>query len=376
MKRLSKSEVLIIQENLNGGGAEKVLTDILNNFDYNRYSVTLLLKYPTGPFMDRIPAAVRVLSFNQQKRSLFERIACRFFYNIEDRYLSWRLGRILRNETFDTVISFMEGMSARLHSLIPDKAPHNITWIHTDVLNHFWYYAMFKNGADVDFYKNVDEIVFVSEGAKENFAKRYTTDARKHVIYNLIDRNRIIELASQEPIPTSRFTICTVGRLEEVKQQKLMIKLLSVLKERAVDVDLWLVGVGRVEQELREQAKRLAVDDRVRFWGFQSNPYRFIKSADVFMLTSLTEGFAIVICEALSLGKPIVSTNVVGPKELLSAGVGILCDTEEELANAVEKLYNDTDARLHYAQMSEQKGLEFDPQSTMEQIYKLLSKTS
>lgn len=376
MERLSMNKILIIQENLCGGGAEKVLTDILNNFDYDRYSVTLLLKYPIGVFMDRIPPQVRVLSFNQQKRTLFERIACRFFYPLEDRYLSWRLQRILADEQFDTIISFMEGMSARLHSLILDRAPRHLTWVHTDVLNNHWYYAMFKNGADHEFYKKVDEIIFVSQGAKENFSERYNTERKKHVLYNLIDRKRIIELASQDPIPTNRVTICTVGRLVEVKQQKLMIKLMSVLKNRGLNLELWLVGVGSIEQELKELAKKLAVDDQVIFWGFQSNPYRFIKSADIFLLTSLVEGFPLVICEALSLGKPIVSTNVVGPKELLEGGFGILCDTEEELAKAVEQLYYDAEARLHYAKMSAQKGLQFDPKSTMNQIYDLISKPS
>ncbi len=94
----------------------------------------------------------------------------------------------------------------------------------------------------------------------------------------------------------------------------------------------------------------------------------------MFLLTSDSEGYSLVVGEAMSLGKPIVSTKVVGPMELLANDAGILCNEEEaELAEAIISLYKDTSLRDRYSRSAINRSKMFDAENTMKQIYSLLS---
>jgi glycosyltransferase involved in cell wall biosynthesis len=112
----------------------------------------------------------------------------------------------------------------------------------------------------------------------------------------------------------------------------------------------------------------------VKFLGFQTNPYSYLKASDMFLLTSDTEGYPLVVCEAMCLGKPIVSTNITGPDELLANGVGVLTSFEvSDIADRVQQLAADADLRAHYGEASRAEALcRFDVEAVMQQIYQIL----
>ncbi|BCX11982.1 MAG: glycosyl transferase [Thermosynechococcus sp.] len=113
--------------------------------------------------------------------------------------------------------------------------------------------------------------------------------------------------------------ILTVGRLEPVKNQPLLLRAFAALAQP--EARLMLVGQGPSEAPLRTLAADLGIADRVIFAGFHPDPSPFYSTADLFVLSSNNEGFPNVLAEALSFGLPVVSTDCPsGPAEILEGG--------------------------------------------------------
>jgi glycosyltransferase involved in cell wall biosynthesis len=367
-----KKEVLIIHESMNGGGAEKVLTVMLNHLDYAKYHVTLLLIYGGGVFMDSVPADVDIITLCEARHSLKWRVLLHQ-YSIRNSILKRRAKCKLGARKFDTTISFMEGPAARLHSDLLSLADKNISWVHTDIEGLRWYDRYFRAADEIEFYKKLDRIVFVSNGAMNAFNRIYKLNSNQSVIYNPIETENIIVKGSLDAINKSKFTIVNVGRLYIQKNQAKLIDVAHILKERGLEFMVWIVGEGALHEQLQAQINRLELNDYVSLIGFKDNPYPYIKNADLFCMTSDNEGFALVVAEALILGTPVVSTNITGPSELLSHGGGILTPSDSiEIANAIENLIVDKEALDKLKDETKYAASFFDLQTTMDQITALL----
>ena len=368
-----KKKILIIQETMSGGGAEKVLCSLLSNFDYTRYSIDLLLEYKKGTHLQRIDKRVKVIGLHAETIPILEKLLFKWKF-VSDLLHKHQLKKFIKSNQYDVIISFLEGPSAHYHYLLKGYALKNFTWIHTNMEVNHWSLKYWKNiQQESDFYQSMDKVLCVSQGAKSVADKLFNLNGNSQVLYNIIDCNEICRRAKEEQVGKQRFTICNVGRLAEQKRQDRIIEIAKILKDRGRNVEFWILGVGPLESALKAQARKVGVEDMVLFKGFKSNPYPYMQAADIFLLTSDTEGYPTVICEALCLGKPIVSTNVTGADELLADGVGIVCNYDvNEMADSIEKLMFNPLLLKKYAQLSEQKGQKFDKEAIMLQIYSLM----
>lgn len=369
-----KKKILIIHSSLNGGGAEKVLVDMLSHFDYTRYEIDLLLHVKEGVYINSLPNKVRLLDLHIRKFPIWSSgILVRT--NLFGMYLKSKVRRYFANSHYDTIISFMEGPPSKCHSYLFDKADKHITWVHINLLKNHWSKVFFPlKDEEKKFYQRVGDIVFVSQDAMTNFEKLFGFQ-KGRVIYNLIDRNAIQKKAKEQVISTSKFTVCNVGRLVSQKRQDRIIKIASILKGKGCDVDFWILGQGTLETQLRNMAKEMQVEQMVHFLKFQKNPYAYIYAADVFLLTSDTEGFPLVVSEALCLNKPIISTQITGPTEQLDNGnYGILTSFDvHEMADWIIKLKDNPTLLAEYQRKAEQRSVEyFDVNRTMQQIYEVI----
>lgn len=369
-----KKRILFIQNNLGGGGAEKVLIDILKNFDYTKYDVTLLLVQRKGIYVSNIPKEVVVKALFNSVSTLLTRVLkrmrftsiCHALHKLITLYkIRWR--------HFDTIISFMEGRTTIVHSYIMKYSKRNITWVHCDLKLGNWClsdYDSFEHMSSI--YQKMDDVVFVSNGAREAFNEIFHAE-RKTIIYNLIDRNKIRELSDKEIISINKFTICNVGRLTPPKKQDRLIEVAKILVQCGYDVEFWILGAGELENHLKTRVSEENLTEVVKFLGFVANPYPYIKAADVFLLTSDYEGFPLVVCEALCLNKPIVSTRVTGPSEILGDGSGVLCDKDaHELANSLMRLIDNRKDLEEYSVKAECRSHMFNTSDVMQQIYQVI----
>ena len=366
-------KILFIHQNLQGGGAEKVLLDIINNFDFTTYEVTLLLYEGTGIYQNQLDQRVRVISLLSSKEVVvlgyLRKLSLWFLLDV---YLKLKLNSSLKDNRYDTIISFMEGISVKCHSFLINRSKKNISWVHIDLVLNNWCSNEFRSLQEQRMiYKKIDRIVAVSDGVKTSFEKLFP-GLHADVIYNLIDRRQIYEKARQDQYKKTRFTVCNVGRLAEQKRQDRIVEVAEICKKNNLDIDFIILGQGPLLDMLKSMVKERGLN-KVHFLGFKSNPYPFIASSDVFLLTSDSEGYPLVVCEALCLGKPIIATDITGPHELLCDGSGILTTKEPiQIYNALYELYTNKKLLAQYNEKALAKSSIFDIARQMHDIYQVL----
>lgn len=370
----AKKKILFIHESLRGAGAEKVFIDLINRFDRESHEVTLLLLDDGGTHKASLPEDLRVITLLPEKRSLRTKLKWHFPWP-RLKMLSALLQEKVGNEYFDTIVSFMEGPAMRLHSLLFAHARRHITWVHVNLeVNHWSAYMFTSVEEEAALYSRMDAIVFVSKGAREAFHRKFEVyGPQMEVIPNVIDREAILERSREQEIGRQRFTIINVGRLEPQKRQDRLLEAARILKDRGLDFDLWILGTGSLEKRLETLAARLQLLDNVKFLGFQRNPYTYMRAADLFLLTSDTEGWPTVVCESLCLGLPVVSTRVTGADELLDNGAGLLTDMDPAaIADAVLAVAQSPQKQRYMRARADERGRDFNPSTVLYRINSLL----
>lgn len=370
-------KILFILTNLAGGGAEKVLVDIFRHTDFECFKVDLLLVVNEGIYLSSLPSQIRVMSL-YEKRGIRYKLDFLFTRYLRIDIFQCSLVKKKIGEDYDVIVSFMEGIPLRFHKYLMDRAKKNVSWVHLDLLKHHYTKRYFRKNEELWLYQAMDQVFFVSNEARQSFSSLFGSFGSFITIYNPIDREMIEIRAKEKNVEKKNFTICSVGRLTYQKRYDRLLILANRLKKSGLKIDFWLLGIGPLEENLKHQVRQLGIEDCINFLGFQSNPYPYIKAADMFLSTSMTEGYPLVICEALCLDKPIVATNVTGPREILGdSEYGLLAEeSDEAIFSAVQRMIDDEDLRKHYATKASERKQLFDIQSTVDNIYRLISSDS
>lgn len=373
-----RRKILIIKRTLGGGGAEKLLIDTLGRIDYSQYDVSLMTNDPKGFYFKQIDPHVRLLVFRDIFGSFLLRNLFYYIPFLRKPIMSLNRRRAQRaagNDRYDVAVSYLEGHSASVHLGLLDLANRNVTWIHTDMLDNPWsrrYYASPRE--EREFYRKVDEIVFVSDNAGNQFDRYIPVHAKTRVLYNMVNTEQIVQRASADVVAKAGPVLVAVGRLVPQKRFDRLIRAFAIIREKRPDVTLWILGDGKLKKELELLCKDIHLMDAVQFLGFVPNPYPYVKAADVFVSSSDTEGYSLVVAEAMCLGKAIVATAVTGPTELLANQAGILVPLDEQsLAEACLRLLEDDVARKEQGNHAlEEAKRKFDVSSYMSGFYAVL----
>lgn len=367
-------KILIIHSSLGGGGAERVLIDLLKNIDQSKFSVDLLLIYGRGVYLNEIPPYINYIGcIYKGDRPFYKWFIARL--HLGHLFEKYEIRRIVKGH-YDTIVSFMENGPIKYHSFITDKADKNVTWVHTDLLNnHYSRYSFMGLGHELRAYQLMDTIVFVSETAKDNFTKLFRIKSDKLVvIHNPIDVNRIKELAKQPIAAKKQFSICIVGRICQQKRYDRLVQAARILVDKNCDIHIDVLGTGPEEERIMELVRTSSLESVFTFHGFCTDPYPFIKRSDAFCLSSDVEGFPTVICEAMALGTPVIATNIVGSRDLLDNNkYGILTDLSPQgFADGIFKLYCSVELREFYKIKSLERSKMLDIGTAMSSIYKII----
>ena len=134
------------------------------------------------------------------------------------------------------------------------------------------------------------------------------------------------------------------------------------LFDDGLDFELWVVGDGPERKELEHQTRILNLNERVRFLGLQTNPYYFMRQGDIFVCSSLYEGFNLTVLEALAVGLPVVSTNCTGPTEILAGGkYGLIVENSTEgLFDGLSIMIKNENVRKKYSDQARKRAMCFD----------------
>ena len=369
--------ILFIHESLCGGGAEVALAALLGYLDPTRYRLTVLSIFDKGTPRPAPPPGIRILTMLPQ--GLTPRIRLLWhFRKSRDMLLRKRAAKVLGNEKFDVTVSFMEGDAMLVHSMVMDRAPRNITWVHADFMHHHWSRRYFADDfAEAAAYRAMDITVFVSAGILKSHIEALGPTSPAKVIPNIIDSGRIRRMADEhaELPPKRGLTLCCVGRLHESKRIDRFIDAIAILRFRhGIEVSGWIVGGGAMQATLCRQARDLGISEKVVFTGYTPNPYPVMKAADAIVLTSDAEGLPTVIAEAMVLGKPVVTTDVAGVRELADDDTAIITAsaTPQAIAGAILRLVTEPELADRMKTMALRRARSFEPSSVTEQVRALL----
>lgn len=232
-------------------------------------------------------------------------------------------------------------------------------------------------------YKFADKVVALSQGVKENVVKRYRINPKKiTVIYNPVDLD-YIEKAMLQPLSKGNQAlfkghdkiIVSIGRLVKEKDHATLLRAFQRVHTQ-ISSKLVILGEGKLDSFLKSLAKQLQIEEQVYFIGFQENPYAFLKQADVFVLTSTTEGFGHVLVEAMATETPIVSTRCApGGEEVLQNGkYGKICDVGNDKAiseNIINVLNANERNRMELIRLGKERAQTFSVKQIVNQYEQL-----
>ena len=361
-------KAIIFGYTMDMGGAERALLNIINVLK-KHYQIDLVLLKKTGVLINEIPKEVNVKSIRQD--NFFSTFHYIFF-----RYVPFIRKRIINNltkEHYALAIAFMEGRAATW--LIDMKQScKKVAWIHNDV-------SKFNIGiSDKEIkktYSKLDNIIIVSKHSQKSFCEKYHISKEKtQVIYNLIDEDAILKNANNQQITKNKFTFINVAKMRPQKRHDRLIDAVKILKDKGYDFELWLVGNGELEEQIKAQVKSLKLEDTVKLLGLITNPYPYIKTADYFVMSSDHEGYPLSLLEALLLKTPVITTNVSGAKEILEDDkYGIICDIDtNSLANAMERVLNNENIKYIKENLKNYKGSNKEIIKQLFKLFKINSK--
>ena len=184
---------------------------------------------------------------------------------------------------------------------------------------------------------------------------------RVHVIRNGIEmeaQGRSRDDMRQELAIGNRPTAGIVARLAPVKNHAMLLRAWKSVQEQVPDAVLLVVGNGSQEKTLQDLARELSLQDSVRFLGFRGDIGDLLRSMDVFVLSSFSEGLSLTLLEAEAMGLPVVATDVGGNPEVVQheqTGLLVRTDAAEPMSDALARLLQDPDERSRMGQ----RGREF-----------------
>ncbi|WP_104161369.1 CDP-glycerol glycerophosphotransferase family protein [Arthrobacter sp. ZGTC212] len=259
-------------------------------------------------------------------------------WDVIDRAFAREFRRVFGTAVFDSLICF-EGYARFWVSLL-GNAPlegKKSVYLHNDM------YKEWKNRfpyleANFRMYNRFDSLISVTKSvAEENvnqLAKRFDLNPESFTFCNNLVNPRETLLLAEEPLDSGiadwlnegDTLFVTLGRLSPEKGHAKLITAFSSLVTEQPSAKLVILGDGPLLGQLQEQITKMGLDGHVLLAGRRLNPFAILKSADCFVFSSDYEGQGLVVLEALILDRPVISTDVVGPRSVLEDGYGLLVD--------------------------------------------------
>lgn len=341
MLQKSRIKIIIVYNRLSIGGSTTSLLSLLNEIDYGKYRVDLLLRGP-GEYDDYIPSQVKVLPYlinpaTSSKLTLYKFFSLTSIYhfiialfydkvlkrfNVRSQIMSMdslRFCRTVDNE-YDVAISYIENLPM-YYTLSKINAKKHITWIHLDYIG-----AKLNPKIDRFFLEKADSIVLVSKICKKNFDAIFPEfSSRSIVIENLLSQKYIVNRSLEKieydlpHVAEKHIRFISVCRIFfQHKGLDRGIYALSRLKNEGClrpDFVWYIVGAGEDYHKLETMVRDEGLSDVVYLCGAYKNPLPLLKQCDVFFLPSRYEGKPMAVTEAQMLGLLPVVTEYASAHE-------------------------------------------------------------
>jgi len=277
----------------------------------------------------------------------------------------WRMYWKLSNKRYDAIISRTRFFNTSILALAFAKMTHTF-WLHIEhgsdyvhlnnqitkltayVYDHSLGYLVFAMA---------NKVVANSEASME-FSKKIYKKGEYTVIYRGVEKEKILSVVADEKQKDkypNKIIITYIGRLIDGKG---VVKLLEALNSLSFcPIVCWIIGDGSQKVYLQEKAKEFGLEEKVIFFGEKSHAesLALLRSSDIFVNPSYSEGLPTSVIEAALLGKAIIATDVGGTKEIVvkEGGIRLVQPRDEKgLASAIAELANDANLRKNMGEIA------------------------
>lgn len=339
--------VLIVNDEMVTGGVARVLVNMLKELDFEDVIIDLLILHPHGEMLKDIPSNFHILestpffdvcdislsnAFKQGIKTLIKKI--RFFLLMKigkiNELIKKERNKIIKEE-YDIEIAYKEGFCTIF--VANGNAKKKINWVHVDYKQNNYSSNHMKLVKEA--LNNIDVNVTISKEAASSYKEVFGLNEDLLIIHNFIDEKDIEEKAKESIRLSENFNIVSVGRLHYQKAFLRMLDVCNKLKKDNCNFHYYIVGDGEQRDQIVAKIDVLNLKDYVTLVGYDPNPYKYMKSADLVLLPSLYEGLPTIVYESLIVKSPILTAEVAGVKEQLNNGeYGMICE------NSVDGLYN------------------------------------
>ena len=185
------------------------------------------------------------------------------------------------------------------------------------------------------------KILTVSDAVMDEYIFGKLLKKKTEVVGNPINLQVIRDKAEKAEL-NEPSDVVFLGRLSEPKNPIFFIEIINELVKKMPELKVAVIGDGELREAVEKKIAGYGLENNIRLWGFQKNPYGLVKNSKVMCMPSKWEGFGLAAVEALSLGKPVVAAPVGGLKKIVTDECGKLCESKEEFAESLYELLNDT----------------------------------
>lgn len=363
-------KVLFIIPSLRKGGAERVLSLLLNAWSGNKTTCHLMLTDDSTITYD-IPESVHTTILSHHPKNGLQKLMLLPFN-------AYKIAKYAHENDIDTIVSFLyrPNYSAVMSRLFGFKGKVIINirsttsrYLQEGLLGKVNLFLIRK------LFNKADLIISNSMGVKHDLETLMPVKTRHIAIPNPVDLATIDLLKHDTrdiafiPQKDTRYII-SVGRLIPLKRHKDLIDAFASIHTKLPNTRLLLLGDGILKEALVSHAKASGIDNKIDFLGNVDNPFYYLHRSDLFVMTSEIEGFPNVLVEAMACGKAVISSNCKsGPAEILDNGkYGLLYEVGDvkTLSGHIEALMQDDETRKRYEKLAKERVREYD-------IYKVLS---
>ena len=365
-------KILFLIPTLSHGGAEKVLVNLVNNIDETKFDITVQALFDGGVNKQYLKPHIKTKSVFKKVFPGNSRIIARF----SPEFLYKRFIK----EHYDIIVSYLEGPTAYIVSGCTDEDTKLVSWIHCKMDTEKAASVGFRNFKEAKkCYNKFDYTACVSQWVKDYFVKTFDYKKPIGVLYNTIETAEIIE-KSDEPIEDIKldkdvFNIISVGKIIAVKAFMRLAHIHKKLFDDGVKNHIYILGVGDERPKIEKYLAENNLTNTFTFLGYNTNPYKYVKACDLYVCSSLSEGFSTSVTESLIVGTPVVTTLCSGMQEMLGENneYGIVTENNEDaLYEGVKKMLTTHGMLEDYAAKALDRGKYFSTEKTTKAVEKML----
>ena len=304
---------------MTSGGAERVMATLCNEFSLKNDVRLIILKGKESDYY--LADRISIIFGNIKNKNLFQSV-----YFVKKQIELYRPDVIISFMTKTNIVTLLSEQSSKYKCpvVISERAnPFNTKGLLAFLRNKLYKYA--------------DGCVFQTKQAQD-----YYSDILK--CKSVVIRNPLAADFNPD-IERKKKIVCT-ARLSVIKNQQLLIKAFSLIKEKYLDYKVELYGDGPNKDNLQKLICKLNLEKNIYLMGRKKNIIEYIKDASLFVLPSNSEGMPNALLEAMALGIPSIATNcpIGGPADIIdnyNNGILITMNNENELVRAIEKILDD-----------------------------------